>query len=322
MRSSFLLLFLFLAKLVSAQKVINYYFEENFNEFTNQTLSLDTVNERGYFQKEVVKKFGKKPRDVYVFPQSSGLFFNNPALDDFITGSFALEMYFRYDNGNLLIYNQLLGEGLDANQSKYVHLVVTRDDRTKRVLVYLQGEKSIEFFDSTDKLAMDNESQITFFVQEGVPTTSGAVAMVKIYNYFIDEAMGEELFESFSDKNSDSALEIIKGEAATLNRLFFLKTLAKLLPESNPELERLSDYMLENMDAKIEIQGHTDNQGDYDLNIKLSRERAQTIKTFLVDQGISGKRIKIKGFGGTQPIASNYTEDTRRLNRRVEVILL
>jgi len=199
---------------------------------------------------------------------------------------------------------------------------VTRDDRTKRVLVYLQGEKRLEFFDSSDQLGIDTKSQINFFVQEDVATTSGAVAMVKIYNYFIDEEMGEELFESFSEKNSDSTLEIMKGETATLNRLYFLKTLAQLLPESIPEMERLADYMIENRTAKIEINGHTDDQGDYDLNINLSLHRAKAIKEFLVDQGISSKRIKTRGYGGTQPIASNYTEDTRRLNRRVEVVFL
>ncbi|MFT4733439.1 MAG: OOP family OmpA-OmpF porin [Algoriphagus sp.] len=322
MRISFLLLFIFLSRSVSGQKVINYYFEENFKELTSQSLPLKTVNEKGYFQKEVITKFGEKPRNVYVFPQSSGLLFDNPSLDNFIIGSFALEIYFRYDNSNLLIYDQMLGEELEANQGKYVHLVVTRDDRTKRVIVYLQGNKSLDFFDSNDEMAMDNESQINFFVQDGVQTTSGAVAMLKIYNYFIDETMGEDLFESFSTKNNAEALEIRKGEGATLNRLYFLKTLAKILPESNPELERLSDYMVKNKEAKIEIQGHTDNQGDYNLNIKLSRERAQIIKIFLVEQGISAKRIKIKGYGGTKPVASNYSEYTRRLNRRVEVVLL
>lgn len=317
-----ILLLLLLVQTVYAQKVANYYFEGDFKEFSNQLIPLDTINKKGYFQKEVVKKLGKRPRDVYVYPQSSGLVFNNPALNDFITGQYALEMYFRYDNGKLLIYNQLLGKDLEANQGKYVHLVVTRDDRTKRVLVYLQGEKRLEFFDSNDQLGIDTKSQINFFVQEDVVTTSGAVAMVKIYNYFIDEEMGEVLFESFSEKNSDSTLEIIKGKTATLDRLYFLKTLAQLLPESIPEMERLADYMVENKTAKIEINGHTDNQGDYDLNINLSLQRAKAIKRFLVDQGISSKRIKTRGYGGTQPVASNYTEDTRRLNRRVEVVFL
>jgi len=140
------------------QKVANYYFEGNLEEFNKSFIALDTLNGQGYFASEVVEKFGQKPRKVYVFPQNAGLLFNNQSLKDFITGPFAIEMYFRYDNGALLLYNQLLGDKLERNQGKYVHLVLTRDDTTNRVLVYFQGEKELEFYDNSAQLAIDGKS--------------------------------------------------------------------------------------------------------------------------------------------------------------------
>jgi OmpA-OmpF porin, OOP family len=319
-------IFVFLIVLFSlesnAQRVANYYFEGNLDEFNNGFIPLDTVGKSGYFSKEVVNKFGQKPRDVYVFPQNSGLLFNNSELKEFITGPFAIEMYFRYDNGSLLLYNKLLGDKLEQNQGKYVHLVLTRNDKTNQVLVYFQGNKAYEFYDTEQQLAMDEGSQINFFIQDNVETTSGAVAMIKIYNYFINEEVSKELFTSFDDQKPNEIIAIQKGKNTTLQKLYFLQSQARLLPESNPELERLVLFMNENSKQKIELQGHTDNQGDYNLNIQLSKERAETIKNVLVESGIASNRIKTRGFGGTKPIASNTSESTRKLNRRVELVLL
>jgi OOP family OmpA-OmpF porin len=322
MKKVVLVVLLFGFQLTKAQKVANYYFDGNLDEFNEGFISLDTLNGSGYFAKEVVDKFGKTPRNVYVFPRNTGLLFNNPKLESFITGPFAIEMYFRYDNGELLLYNQLLGDKLERNQGKYVHLVLTRDDATKRVIVYFQGKKELEFFDKNEQLDMDINSQISFFVKDGVVTTSGAVAMIKVYDYFIEEEVGDPMFASFNELQENEAIVLNIGEKKTLNQLYFIQSQAKLLPESNPELESLVKYLQENKKAKIELQGHTDNQGDYYLNIKLSKERAETIKEALVASGISASRIKTRGLGGSSPIANNNDETRRKLNRRVEMVLL
>jgi len=320
--SFFILIFSFIFQEINAQGVANYYFQGNLNEFNKGFIPLDTVGRKGYFSEEVVEKFGQKPRGVYVFPQNSGLLFNNAKLKEFITGPFAIEMYFRYDNGSLLLYNKLLGNKLVQNQGKYVHLVLTRDDKNNHILVYFQGKKEFEFYDIDQELAMDKKSQINFFIQDNVETTSGAVAMIKIYNYFISEEESKELFTSFYEQKTKGELAINKGVKTILKRLYFLQSQARLLPESNPELEHLVEFLNENKKSKIELQGHTDNQGDYDLNLKLSKERAETIKNVLVDLGIAANRIKTRGFGGTKPIANNSEETTRKLNRRVELVLL
>jgi OOP family OmpA-OmpF porin len=91
-----------------------------------------------------------------------------------------------------------------------------------------------------------------------------------------------------------------------------------LLQSSYDELDMVADFMKENPKVEVLLSGHTDNQGHHDLNMKLSRERVNVVKDYLVKKGISGKRITSKGLGGTKPIADNESEETRALNRRVE----
>ena len=91
---------------------------------------------------------------------------------------------------------------------------------------------------------------------------------------------------------------------------------------SKNDLERVIQLLTENPTMIIEIGGHTDNQGSYLLNLDLSKKRAEVVKNYLIDQGVDKNRVTSKGYGPTQPIASNASEDTRKLNRRVEFKVL
>ena len=83
-------------------------------------------------------------------------------------------------------------------------------------------------------------------------------------------------------------------------------------------LNAFADYLLENTHFEIIIDGHTDNVGAPDENLKLSNDRAQVVAKHLTDKGISHKRISANGYGQNQPKASNNTEEGRRINRRTE----
>lgn len=109
------------------------------------------------------------------------------------------------------------------------------------------------------------------------------------------------------------------GEKGTLASVRFERTKAVLLPESFAELDRLVAVMKANPTLEIQLNGHTDNQGDPALNQRLSEQRVQTVTAYLTRRGIGAGRLTGKGFGGTQPIAPNDAEPTRQLNRRVEV---
>ncbi len=112
------------------------------------------------------------------------------------------------------------------------------------------------------------------------------------------------------------------GEVVQLNNLFFAQSKAEMLPESQPELERLYQLLVDNKNLEIELSGHTDNQGNSNANMQLSRDRAEAVMQFLIDKGIDKKRLTAVGYGPTRPIASNANPETRKLNRRVEIKIL
>lgn len=91
-------------------------------------------------------------------------------------------------------------------------------------------------------------------------------------------------------------------------------------PESEPLLAEIVKLLSTNAGLKLSIEGHTDNVGNAKANQALSQKRAESVKKFLVSQGIDAKRLSSKGWGDTKPVADNRTEDGRSKNRRVELV--
>ena len=89
-------------------------------------------------------------------------------------------------------------------------------------------------------------------------------------------------------------------------------------PKSKTELDRLAELLKSNPDLKIEIAGHTDNQGNAEANQVLSENRAKAVRDFLVRVDIDEARLTYKGYGQVEPIASNDTDVGRQQNRRTE----
>lgn len=93
---------------------------------------------------------------------------------------------------------------------------------------------------------------------------------------------------------------------------------ADIRPESFVILDEVSDYLGDNADIRMEIQGHTCSMGTAAYNLGLSDRRAASVKRYLVDKGVETGRLETRGFGLTRPVAPNDTEENRALNRRVE----
>ena len=81
----------------------------------------------------------------------------------------------------------------------------------------------------------------------------------------------------------------------------------------------LADLLKLNSNIRIRIEGHTDSEGDFEANQKLSENRSKSVRSFLVERGISAERLEVKGFGESSPIDSNDTETGRQNNRRTEI---
>ncbi len=127
------------------------------------------------------------------------------------------------------------------------------------------------------------------------------------------------------DKNSPnpypytvSLNKLAVGQTVVLENILFEKASAVLLPESYPELNKLLIFMKNEPDVRIEIAGHTSSDGNDAYNLQLSQDRANAVAEYIIDRGVKESRIVAKGYGETKPVATNDTEEGRKLNRRVE----
>ncbi|WP_214070457.1 OmpA family protein [Mucilaginibacter sp. dw_454] len=109
------------------------------------------------------------------------------------------------------------------------------------------------------------------------------------------------------------------GNKVILKNIFFDTNKFQLEPESKPELQKLIEFLQLNPTVHIEISGHTDNVGKDDLNQTLSENRAKSVYNFLISGKIDPARMVFIGYGKTQPLAPNDTDENRAKNRRTEI---
>ncbi|WP_235212251.1 OmpA family protein [Sphingobacterium sp. ML3W] len=103
--------------------------------------------------------------------------------------------------------------------------------------------------------------------------------------------------------------------------LLFPTNSSYLTEKAKLELSKVAT-LLKGSSSKIRVDGHTDATGTVEYNQWLAEKRANSVKKFLTDAGISGARISAKGIGQTKPVADNKTPEGRQKNRRVEVVIL
>ena len=142
--------------------------------------------------------------------------------------------------------------------------------------------------------------------------------------YLIDPAEANENRKVIKDIEL-AAGEIKKhevGHVMRLDNVIFPVGKSKINEESYSELNVVVDMMQENPMMVVQLEGHTDYQGDAKDNIKLSQERVESVKRYIVSKGIAKSRIKTKAFGGTMPLSRDNTPEAHRLNRRVELRIL
>ncbi|TLU89536.1 OmpA family protein [Dyadobacter sediminis] len=132
---------------------------------------------------------------------------------------------------------------------------------------------------------------------------------------------GEKGFKEIANK-SLKLIPIEEGQIVRLNNIFFATGKSTLNSESFPELNRIALSMTENKTLTIELGGHTDNTGSDEFNLKLSQDRADSVREYLIGKGIEPDRVASKGYGETVPVAKNDTPEGQQRNRRVEFKIL
>ncbi|MEL6391777.1 MAG: OmpA family protein [Bacteroidota bacterium] len=115
---------------------------------------------------------------------------------------------------------------------------------------------------------------------------------------------------------------VADGEQIVLENVLFATASAELLAVSSDELDRLAELLQGRPDLRIELGGHTDNIGSEINNQQLSENRAKAVYDYLIGAGVSEDRLQYKGYGESQPIASNDTEAGRAANRRTTFTIL
>jgi len=111
------------------------------------------------------------------------------------------------------------------------------------------------------------------------------------------------------------------GNKVILKNIFFDTNQFELKPESIAELQKMLEFLALNPTVHMEVSGHTDNVGNDELNQKLSENRAKSVYDYLVSHKVDPARLVYKGYGKTQPIAPNLTDEDRSKNRRTEFMI-
>ena len=136
------------------------------------------------------------------------------------------------------------------------------------------------------------------------------------------------LYELSKEKSDSTYTKDIALQPIQLNAIMvfknvqFEKNAFNLLNVSKVELDKLVQVLVENPTIKLQINGHTDNTGNADDNLKLSTYRAKAVVDYLINKNINPTRLSYKGFGAANPIAENSTEEGKAKNRRTEFVVI
>jgi hypothetical protein len=210
----FILLFVFLISVMgsNAQSVLHYDFLNTLNERTGVGPALTVLGTEGVFVTDTLSEIEGNNKKVYRFEMNSGVQFNNVAANNFIQESFTIEMYFLFDElsswkrvvdwknrktdwgayvyyGQLNFYSILYSNEAPVVEDQYTYYVITRNGLTNKVLIYTDAEVKIDFTDNNGDALVDGDGVLNFFFDDLIvpnEASSGAVALIKLYNYVLD----------------------------------------------------------------------------------------------------------------------------------------
>ena len=207
-------------------------------------------------------------------------------------------------------------------------------DTVNFVTYFERLEPGIEVFDFYEGRSTDGNQSWNFYgihiknpLKKEAKTPEAAAKADKPVKKPVQPAPAEQPVKAEKPQNELEKVKkgglgkIAVGETISLPNVYFETSKVDLLPESYEELNTLVDLMKETETIQIRVEGHTDNVGDFDKNLDLSRKRAESVRKYLIEKGIAADRIEAKGYGGTRPLAKGTSEVERSKNRRVEFVV-
>lgn len=245
----------------------------------------------------------------------------------FITADSKKGFYSRYDKlGNQLKSRVLLYE-FDVPSEIRPEKISTyatgtvRDAETKKPL-----KATINLYDlQSGKVVQSVQSDAASGEYLVVLTEGSEYALYVDENNYLFKSQFFDFEEesSFNPVSLDVYLDPLKkGKGVVLNNVFFPTNEWTLEEKSKTELEKIVLFLKTNPNIRIELSGHTDNVGTHTDNMKLSLNRAKSVYDYIVSKGIPSSRLTYKGYGETQAVAENTSEEGRKKNRRIEFKIL
>jgi len=222
--------------------------------------------------------------------------------------------------GLLDLYSIKIPESMRPKPTVVVEGIVTNAKTKALVGAYVM----VEDMNTGELIAVNKSNSVTGKYLIVLPAgKTYSVSANKEGFFFHSERFDVPDASTYQEIKKDIELKPIeKGAKVVLNNIFFETGKATLSPQSRVELEKAIDLMKVNHTMIIEVGGHTDNVGDDTFNMKLSHDRAKTVRDYLVTGGIASTRVQSKGYGETNPVATNENEEGRKANRRTEFIIL
>lgn len=224
------------------------------------------------------------------------------------------------DGGALDIYEIEIPEDMRPKPTVVISGVVTNMKSGEKVSAYVL----VEDLNTGELIAVNKSNSVTGKYLTVLPAgRSYSVSANKEGFFFYSQKFDVPVTARFQEITKNIELKPIeKGAKVVLNNIFFETGKAILSPQSRLELEKAVSLMKTNPTMVIEVGGHTDNVGDDASNMKLSHDRAKAVRDYLVNAGIASVRVQAKGYGESNPIASNDTDEGRQSNRRTEFVIL
>jgi outer membrane protein OmpA-like peptidoglycan-associated protein len=146
--------------------------------------------------------------------------------------------------------------------------------------------------------------------------------LVEVSAPFYKPEIDTLVIENDMDSVNYELVSVKPGSILRLNKIYFAQGDYIIQPNSYGELHELLLLLERYPSMEVRLEGHTDRLGGRQANMILSQNRVDEIKKYLISKGIEEKRIKTQAFGGNRPISTENTEESRQLNRRVEVRIL
>ena len=253
-------------------------------------------------------------------PKNLGATVNSKAMDCYFVSNGYGEYYFSSNRGgqDLNIYQ---AKQVPVYSKEFVIKGTVKDSTTGEPMSVNIALVNLDSIDENYKVKSDKNGLYEIKVQK--ERNYKMKILEKKYHEFHDEIKTPKLKSAQLSITYDVLMRPYKkGDEIKLDPLYFVVNTDSLRDISLPIVEKLATILTENPDLKISIEGHTSSDGLKHLNQELSEKRAEKIKELLVKREIKKGRLKTVGYGQSKPKVKNNTEENRRLNRRVEFIIL